>query len=265
MNVDKIRFQCILGHSTWRQTMTRVFVLLTIPILLALFSCGEKTVIEDTPTVRFGTYWVDSFVGEVDQELDVDFRVTSGAAVDVFLLSGDGLNAFKSVMIIDTIIKIINDSIPYDTFSATRFGTGTKLLNINLTANRSTDIFLMDELNFNYYKSGQSFKYVGQVGVSSYRTVMLVEPDFLYLVIDNTAIGSPASPDLKYNLTLGLHRGAGFEYYTYGSCMGTLHYAASYTLVANGIYYYVVNNALALEGGAVPEGDVTMSIKAVMR
>ncbi len=244
--------------------MKKILFLVISSIVFCLISCGEKILIEDEPTIPLGSYWVDSFFGEPDQKVSIEFRVTSGGAVDVMLLPGYGFEQYKKMTTMDTFV--IKSSTPVDSgsYSAIRFGNGNGIVVVDFESDLKADLLLMDESNFNNYRNGQLFSYWGVLAVTKAQGYFITNPStIMYAVVDNTNIFTPPEGRLTYNLIVGSYPNTSCTCYVYGSCFGTLRYQANFELIDRGWYYYVVNNVIAFEGGAVPEGDVTVYMKVI--
>ncbi len=241
-------------------------------LIAALFilSCEEGAIyLSESKEVKKGKYWFEELYVSAGSNLDVDFLVKSGGAVDILVMNYNGFTEFRDRIGIDSVAGDTWD-LPLETYAVCSFpaDSGVKIVCYFDfpwdTLPTPIDIYLMDSANFELYKNGQQFEYyVGHDSTMGWPlTYEVVVSESLYLVGDNTSIhGSIPVGKAYYDVLIGKYVPVPFAYLEEGSALNVKGAAYTFSVVDTDTCYVVVNNAGYIEGGSAPIGPVFFRIE----
>lgn len=243
-------------------------------ILIVTMSCSkEKNIyIDHDGYLVIGDYWHTSFTANESENLEIDYKKTSGGPVDILLTDRAGFEEFKNRITVDSIAANIwglaleefgMNEISIELGKEIRF---TYCWAIDSGPPSPVDIYVMDSANFYLYENWQPFEYwIGYdsiFGIADTFTQLFSNP--LHFVIDNTsAHGSVPVAPVFYAFSISQLVSQPFTYYEDGSVLYTNSVLYTYEVPESDTFYLVVNNAGYVEGGAPKLGPIDFHITIV--
>lgn len=233
------------------ERVLRLYVVVGALLCLTLVGCPKEPLLEQTQHLDNNEYWYGTFNSEETAELDVEFNVTSGGAVDLLLLNSTGFADFENCHKTDTLVNATgrleslppNDSINY--FFDVRVNDQ---ITISFTADHGTFVGL-------YHQNGTAIYEKDSLIALTYEyTATQAEKLDLFFWNLSTSVA------VNYTVKVTRPKATTFSYYISGSALNIKAKTYVFEAPETGNYTVVVNNTGGIQGGATPAGPVDFEV-----